>query len=358
MLGKRRRAAILCEGQFRVLDAKTAVGLLRYRNDEVVAVIDSQQAGRTAEQCVGVGGSIPVVANVEGAAALGADTLVVGVAPVGGDLPAPFRAGVADALTRGWDVIAGLHLFLADDPELAALARRSGASIQDVRRVKETHVVASRRAAATPACVVLTVGSDCNTGKMTASLELVKALEARGVSCAFVATGQTGIMIADHGIAVDRLISDFAAGAVETLVLDAARDHEVVVVEGQGSLLHPGYSGVTLSLLHGACPRALVLCHQPTRRSIRHGEIPIPPLREVADAYERAAAWVSPARVVGLALNTFDLTESEARAAVAQAARDSGLPATDPVRFGAEGLADAVLRVARPTQGRTHAALS
>src|SRR5262249_49130623 len=254
--------------------------------------------------------------------------------------------------------IAGLHVFLADDSELAALARSSGAAIHDVRRVKESHVVASRRAAATQACVVLTVGSDCNTGKMTASLELVRALEGRGVSCAFVATGQTGIMIADRGIAVDRAISDFAAGAVETLVLDAARDHEVVVVEGQGSLLHPGYSGVTLALLHGACPRALVPSHQPTRRSTRLGETPTPPLREVVDVYERAAAWVSPARVVGLALNTFDLGEGEARAAVAQAAHDSGLPATDPVRFGAEALAEAVLRVARPTQGRAHAAFS
>lgn len=354
MLGKRRRAAILCEGQFRVLDAKTAVGVLRYRNDEVAAVIDSEQAGRTAEQCVGVGGGVPVVADVAHAASLGADTLVVGVAPVGGELPARFRAGVREALDRGWDVIAGLHVFLGDDPDLAEIARRRGARIHDVRRVKETHAVASRRAAATRACVVLTVGTDCNTGKMTAALELVAALKAGGVSCAFVATGQTGVMIADHGVVVDRVISDFAAGVVEEEVMAAARDHEVVVVEGQGSLLHPGYSGVTLSLLHGACPRALVLCHQPSRRSIRHGEVPIPPLREVADAYERAAAWVSPARVVGVALNTFDLGETEAHAAVAESARACGVPATDPVRFGAGALAEAVLRVARPT-GRTHA---
>ncbi len=355
MLGKPRRAALLCEGQFSVLDAKTAVGLLRYRPDEVVAVIDSAQAGRTAAHCVGVGGDIPVVADVAQAASRGADVLVVGVAPVGGDLPPRFRASVRQALERGWDVIAGLHVFLGDDAELAGLARRRGARIHDVRRVPETRSVASRRAASVAAHVVLTVGTDCNTGKMTAALELTSALEALGVRCGFVATGQTGLMIAGQGVVVDRVVSDFVAGAVEDLVLEAARDREVVVVEGQGSLLHPGYSGVTLALMHGACPRSLVLCHQPTRRSIRHGAVPIPPLPRVIEIYRGAASWVSPAEVVGLALNTFDLPEDEARAAVTAASRECGLPATDPVRFGAGGLADAVRRAAR-AGGRTHAA--
>jgi uncharacterized NAD-dependent epimerase/dehydratase family protein len=191
---------------------------------------------------------------------------------------------------------------------------------------------------------------------MTAALELFRALRSRGRRVSFVATGQTGILVADRGVAVDRVISDFAAGVTEELVIQAAADHEIVVVEGQGSLLHPGYSGVTLALLHGACPRSLVLCHQATRREIRHGAVPIPPLSRVARLYEEAAAWVHPARVVGVALNTFDLEEQAARAAVALAARETGLPATDPVRFGAGPLADAVER-ARQT-GRSHAAAS
>jgi uncharacterized NAD-dependent epimerase/dehydratase family protein len=342
---------------FTVLDAKTALGLLRYRRAEVAAVIDSARAGRTAAECVGVGGDVPVVADVTAAVRCGADTLVVGVAPVGGGLSAEFRSAVRQALETGWDVIAGLHVFLADDPELAALAGRSGARIHDLRRVPEGSAVASRRAASVAAHVVLTVGSDCNTGKMTAALELAAALRARGVATAFVATGQTGIMIADRGVAIDRVVSDFAAGVTEELVVEAADGNDVVVVEGQGSLLHPGYSGVALALLHGACPRSLVLCHQPTRDSIRHGGVRIPPLSELARIYESAAAWVSPARVVGVALNTFDLDEVEGRAALAAAEQECGLPAADPVRFGAERLADAVLR-ARRAGGRSHAAAS
>jgi uncharacterized NAD-dependent epimerase/dehydratase family protein len=347
MLGKPRRVAILCEGRFSVLDAKTAIGLLRYRRDEVAAVIDSACAGRTAGECVGVGGDVPVVAGVDEAAARGADALVVGVAPVGGDLPPAYREHVVRALQRGWDVIAGLHAFLADDPELSALAARHGGALLDVRRVPETRTVATRRAAGLGAHVVLTVGSDCNTGKMTTAVELVEALRARGAGVAFVATGQTGMLIADRGLSVDRVVSDFVAGVVEELVLEAADGQEFVVVEGQGSLIHPGYSGVTLALLHGACPRSLVLCHQPSRTAIRHGGVPIPPLPRLARLYEEAAGWISPARVVGIELNTYDLDDPAARAAVQRAERECGLPATDAVRFGAGPLADAVLAAAR-----------
>ncbi|MCC6349169.1 MAG: DUF1611 domain-containing protein [Candidatus Eisenbacteria bacterium] len=348
MLGARRRIALLAEGHFAPMDAKTAVGVLRYRPDEVVCVIDSTRAGRTAAECVGVGGDRPVVADVESAAARGADTLLVGIAPQGGGLPDDWRSPIASALARGWDVLAGLHAFLGDDPEFAALAAANGARILDVRRPPARRPIAARRATRCGALVVLTVGSDCNVGKMTAALEVQAELRRRGVRAAFVATGQTGIFVADEGVAVDAVVSDFVAGVTEDLVLAAARDADVVLVEGQGTLFHPGYSGVSLALLHGACPEALILCHEAGRTLLRAADdaepLPIRPLAELVAEHERVAGWMRPARVLGVALNTRALAEDEARRAVAGAGRATSLPATDPVRFGAAPLADAVRR--------------
>lgn len=359
MLGKRRKLAILAEGSFTPLDGKTAVGVLRYRLDEVAAIIDSTRAGRTAEACVGLGGALPVVADLVGAAAHGADSLLIGIAPQGGELPAAWRAMVREAIERGWDVLSGLHSFLGDDPELAALAAARGATLLDVRRPPMRRPVAASRAASVEALVVLTVGSDCNVGKMTAALELRLELEARGVRAAFVATGQTGIFVADRGVAVDAVPADFVAGIAEEMVIEAAREADVVLVEGQGALRHPGYSGVTLALLHGTAPSALLLCHHSGREMIRApiagarpssdpagrgaGEPSIPPLPEIVRDYELAAAWVKPAPVIGVALNTLGLDDGAARRAVASAGRSTGLPATDPVRFGAGPLADALL---------------
>ncbi len=347
MLGRPRRLALLAEGRFTPTDAKTAVGVLRYRPQEVAAVIDSTQAGRDAGDCAGAGGGIPVVAGVAAAAEAGADSLLVGVAPQGGELPVAWRASVLAALERGWDVLSGLHAFLADDPEFAAAAARTGARLLDARRPPARRPVAAGRARAVAAEVVLTVGSDCNVGKMTAAVEIVRALESLGQRAAFVATGQTGLFIADDGVVVDAVPADFVAGFCEELVLEAARTATFVLVEGQGALQHPAYSGVALGILHGSCPSRLVLCHRAGRTHLRltaaPGVFPIPSLSELIEAHERAAGWVRPARVVGVALNTIDLGEAEARAACAAAARETGLPATDPVRFGAQPLAAALV---------------
>ena len=348
MLGRPRRLALLAEGHFTPTDAKTAVGVLRYRPAEVAAVIDSGNAGSTAFDVVGVGEGVPVVRDVAAAAAVGADSLLIGIAPQGGGLPEPWRAVIEDALGRGWDVLSGLHVFLADDPALAGIAARTGARLLDARRPPAGRPIAAARAAAVDATVVLTVGSDCNVGKMTAALELTAELRRRGTRAAFVATGQTGIFVADDGVPIDAVVSDFAAGAIERVVVSAARGAEVVVVEGQGALHHPGYSGVTLSLLHGAAPDALVLCHATARTELRCGGDDDPPrpiatLEALIDAYQTAAAWIRPAPVTGIALNTLGDSESAARAAVRAAAAATGLPATDPVRFGAGPLADAVL---------------
>jgi uncharacterized NAD-dependent epimerase/dehydratase family protein len=342
-----RRFVVLVEGSLGVLDAKTAAVLLRYAPESVAALLDTTRAGTTAQDALGYGGAVPIVATLTEAMAHRPDALLVGIAPVGGLLPDAWRAVLVEALDHGLDLWAGLHTFLADDPVLARHARERGRALVDLRRVPETLPVASARVREVSARVTLTVGSDCNVGKMTAAWELVRALKERGERATFVATGQTGILLEGRGLAVDRVVSDFVAGAAEALVLEAAAVSDHVVVEGQGSIVHPGYAGVTLGLLLGALPHAMILCHQPSRTEIRHGAIPIPPLPELVRRYEDALAAVRPGRVVAVALNTYDLAEAEARRAVDDAARATGLPATDPVRFGAAVLADAVLAESR-----------
>jgi uncharacterized NAD-dependent epimerase/dehydratase family protein len=348
---QQHRFLILADGQFGPLTSKTANSCIRYFPERIVAVFDRVTAGRTVQDVLGFGGPIPVVGDFARGLALEASAVLIGIAPMGGQLPAEWRGWLKAALERGLEIWSGLHTFIADDPELGSLARAQGVRILDVRKPPPELPIADGRAAEVDPYVILTVGSDCNVGKMTAQLELRDELVRRGMRARFVATGQTGIFIEGWGIAVDAVVADFVAGAAEQLVLQGAEDADVVLVEGQGSLIHPGYSGVTLGLLHGSCPDALILCHQATRDYIGdyHGREPwvrIPPLAELVEIYERAAAPVRPTRVIGICLNTFDMTEAAARAAVAQAAADTGLPATDPVRFGAGPLVEVITREA------------
>ncbi len=347
------RLVILAEGRLDFEHAKTAASVIRYAPDRVVAVLDSTRAGRTVGDVLGIGGDTPVVADL-GELPPDADpeALLVGIAPVGGGLPREWRPVLRKALRRGLDVWSGLHTMLADDPELARLAREHGADLRDLRRVPDELPVAAGRARRTDAFRVLTVGSDCATGKMTTAVEVRRELEARGVDCGFGATGQTGIALAGSGIAVDAVKADFVAGAAERVTMDAAAGHDAVIVEGQGSVLHPGYSGVTLGLMHGSMPQAMVLTWMPNRPRI-HGEdyawTRLPPLDDIVRAYEEAARWAWPAdagaeppRVVAVACTTYEMERAPAREAVERARKLTGLPASDPVRHGPGPLADAV----------------
>ncbi|HEV8304210.1 MAG TPA: DUF1611 domain-containing protein, partial [Gemmatimonadales bacterium] len=336
------RFLIIADGEFGPLTSKTANSCIRYFPERIVAVLDRRQAGKTAADVLGFGGRIPVVDDFERGVeqGKGATAVLIGIAPPGGRLPDEWRGWLRTAIERGLEIWSGLHTFVGDDPELGPLAKAKGVRILDARKPPPNLPIADGRAAEVDAFVILTVGSDCNVGKMTAQLELRDALVKRGQRTRFVATGQTGIFIEGWGTAVDAVVADFIAGAAEQLVLQGAKDADIVLVEGQGSLIHPGYSGVTLGLLHGACPDALILCHQATRDFIGdyHGRepwVPIPSYSELIDIYERAARPVHPTKVIGICVNTFDMEEGAARAAVATAARETGLPATDPVRFGA-----------------------
>ena len=353
------RFLVIADGQFGPLTSKTANSCIRYFPERVVGVFDRDQAGKTVQDVLGFGGTIPVVGDFERGLALGrgATAVLVGIAPMGGKLPPEWRGWLRHAIERGLEIWSGLHTFIADDPELGPLAKAKGVRILDARKPPPDLPIADGRAAEVDAYVILAVGSDCNVGKMTAMLQLRDQLVRRGHKTSFVATGQTGIFIEGWGIAVDAVVADFLAGAAEQLVLRGADGNDIVLVEGQGSLIHPGYSGVTLGLLHGCCPDALILCHQATRDYIGdyHGRepwVPIPPYRELIEIHERAAAPVHPTKVIGICLNTFDMDEATAREAIAAAGAETGLPATDPVRFDPSPLAEAILAAVREGKQR------
>ena len=271
------RSVILAEGFFDMEWAKTAACIIRYRPESVAAVLDSTQAGRDAADILGFGRGIPVLSGLPEALTLDPppDALLLGIAPQGGGLPEEWRPTIGEAIRSGLDVWSGLHAFLGDDPEFARLAEEHGVTLHDVRRPPAGLPVATGLAREVGALRVLTVGTDCNVGKMTVTMELIRELRERGLRAEFAATGQTGIMIEGRGIAVDAVVSDFVAGAAERLVLEADPAADVAVVEGQGSLVHPAYSGVTLGLMHGALPQALILCTRPERRTIYGGETTI-----------------------------------------------------------------------------------
>ena len=339
-----RRMLILTEGHLGVFSSKTAISVLRYRPNDCVAVIDSEYAGAKIRELAADLPDVPVLPDVAAAGSLRPDAILVGIAPTGGDLPEAMHRHLTDALGAGLSVISGLHTMLNEDPILAGLARKHGGRIHDIRDTGPIIRIARGLARGTRARRVLTVGTDCNLGKMVTALELRKAASTAGLDAAFVATGQTGIMIEGWGLAIDHVISDFVAGAVEMLV-ERAAGHDVMFIEGQGSLEHPGYSGVTCSLLHGSCPDAMILSHRPGR--VLHNswpDCPIPPLRTHIELYERMLAPLHPGRVVAIALNTAGMEPAAAEQAIAQAAAETGLPAADVIRNGPGVLLDAVRR--------------
>jgi uncharacterized NAD-dependent epimerase/dehydratase family protein len=317
---------------------KTMRGIIRYGPDPVVAILDSARAGETQD-------GIPVVGRVSDAFRFGPTVAVVGVATQGGRFPPAWRELLKSCIAAGLDVESGLHEFVSEDPELIELARRHGVELRDLRRPPDGLSVPTGANLDVDAKIVLTVGSDCAIGKKTVAVELDLEARRRGLESVFVPTGQTGIAIAGWGIAVDAVVADFLAGAGEQLVLEGAeRGGKLLFVEGQGSLVHPMYSGVTLGLIHGAAPHVFVLCHRAGATEIEGcAGHPIPPLRELVELHERISLPRRRAQVVCLALNTAELEDDEARGAIASAAAETGLPADDPVRFGSGYLLDAIL---------------
>ena len=317
---------------------KTLRGVMRYRREAVAAILDTNRAGETDD-------GVPIVATVEDALAYEPDTALVGVVTQGGHFPADWRALLKSCVEAGLDVENGLHVRLREIPGLAELAHEHDVDLRDLREPPPDLSTATGANLDVDAKIVLTVGSDCAIGKMTATCELDLEARRRGLASVFVPTGQTGIAIAGWGIAVDAVVSDFLAGAAERLVVEGAKHGDLLWVEGQGAILHPIYSGVTIGLMHGSAPHLYVLCHELGRESVEGDAThsPIPSLAELVDLHERMSLKLRPARVACIALNTMGASDTDAREAIAAAEAETGLPADDPVRYGASKLLDAVL---------------
>jgi uncharacterized NAD-dependent epimerase/dehydratase family protein len=317
---------------------KTMRGVVHYGSDPTGAILDSEWGGETYE-------GIPIVGAVNDALCFNPTTALVGVATPGGRFPPAWRELLKSCIAKGLDLENGLHEYVTDDAELVELARRHNVELRDLRKPPEGLNVPTGENLEVPARIILTVGSDCGIGKMTVSIELDREAKRRGLASVFVPTGQTGIAIAGWGISVDAVVSDFVAGAAERLVVEgAARGGDLLWVEGQGALLHPAYSGVTLGLIHGSAPHAFVLCHLAGATEIEgYPGHSLRSLPELVELHEGIALPRRPARVEAIALNTRRLDDEEARAAITAAEEQTGLPADDPVRFGSGKLADALV---------------
>ncbi len=332
-----RRYVILADGWFADRHAKTAHGLIAYGRDEVAAVMDSTLAGRNVLDVMpGLRRDAPIVGTLQEALEFSPTSILVGLAPAGGRLPEEWIDTLREAAEAGLEIVSGLHQRLA--PELHE------ARVWDVREPPRDVPLFSGEGFGVEPKVVLSVGTNSAIGKMTATLEVERAARERGVATEFVATGQSGIIIAGWGICVDAVVSDFAAGAAEQMVLRAAESSpDLILVEGQGSLAHPAYSGVTTALLHGSCPDCLILCADASEEKIFAG-VPRPDVRDIERLYEGVAALVKPAPVVAVSINTKRLDEDAAEKFIERVCEETGLPATDPVRASAAPILDAVLR--------------
>lgn len=337
-----RRYAILALDRFQD-DAKTAHGVIRYGNDDVVAVIDPSCAGRRVRDVLPyLDSDAPIVENLAAALEYAPTALLVGTAPKGGGLPAQWRGTILEAIAAHLEIVSGLHEMLDADRQFRTAARAAGTRIWDVREPPEVPLF-SGEAYNVAAPILLTIGNDCAVGKMTVSLELARAANEAGIRARFVPTGQTGVLVAGWGISVDRVIADFAAGAAEQLVLYAAHEGaELIIVEGQGAINHPAYAPVTVALMTGCAPDALLLVADPRRRRIETYPTPTLSYGESIALHERFLAAVKPAPVIGIALNTHGLNERDALTEIERARVETGLPCDDLVRFGTESFYNAI----------------
>jgi len=340
VLSSNQSLVIHFDDQMPKRNGKMGHGVLRFTANPVVACIDQHRKGEDSHDVLGFGPSCPVVGTVKQALQYGGEVLVLGMAPSGGRLPKHMFDEVDYAVENGLSVANGLHQPLADRyPNL-----KPGQWIWDIRAEQKGLGIASARAASLPNRRLLMLGTDMAIGKMTAGIEIWKEAKRRGIAAEFLATGQIGIFVSGRGIALDAIRVDYACGAVEQMVLGAA-DAELQVIEGQGSILHPG-STSTLPLLRGSCPTHLVLCHRLGSNKLEDHDISIPPLLDLARLYEDIAhacgAFGRP-KTIGIAVNTSSVDQESAEESIHELQSQLGLPVVDPLRFGVERLVDVLL---------------
>ncbi len=338
MLKPNQKITVHFDDTLATLYGKMGSGVLRYASNPVTCVIDTKHPGKRLHDIINYGSDCPIVATVEEAIVLGAEVIIPGMAPAGGRLPEHLKMEIDTAVAAGLSVVNGLHEYLADHYS----SLRDDQWIWDLRKEPAGLPIASAQAALLNNQRVLMIGTDMAVGKMTVGLELLKAAKQQSRNCAFLATGQIGIIISGKGIPLDAIRVDFAAGAVENLVMQE-KDKELLIIEGQGSLLHPG-STSTLPLLRGACPTHLVMCHKAGKKHLHEGErFIIPPIAELCKLYEDVAAmqglYPRP-KTIAIALDTSELNEGQALRHIKSIQQETGIFTTDVVRFGAGKMAE------------------
>lgn len=334
-----RKIIALTEGYSNPHTAKTARNLIYYCPDEVIAIFDRTNGGKNSLELLGVG-NVPVITSLEEAKE--ANTLIMSVALPGGKLPASYKEIMLDAISRKINVISCGHEFISNDSDIVAAAEKFGVTLKDVRKNNE-RTVTQRKEISNSSLRILTVGNDCSLGKMVSSLEIARALKNSGYDAKFAATGQTGILIEGDGIPIDAVVGDYINGTGEKLVLDN-QHHEFIIIEGQGSILHPRYSSVSVGLLHGSMPHGMIMCYEAGREFVHNMPgIKIPPMELVVRLHEEMASAMFPSKVIGFAINSKRLTEKEAEVERDRIKEKFGLPACDVVRNGPDELVNAIL---------------
>ena len=344
MNNTKKRFVVLCHESFNYIKNKTGNMLIRYRPDEVVAVIDREKVGSSCEKEVGVGGDTPVLSDFNASLHLEPDTLVIGNATQGGFITEEYRQEIANALNSGCDVISGMHQFLNDDEHLKELAKQKNVRLIDLRKPPEPPHFPAGSWQKRKIPVLLIVGTDCDTGKMTSAWEISKRLIERGRKIEFIGTGQTGILLSGSGVPIDAVKADFMAGEIEHLIDNVPKDTELVIVEGQGSLTNQFYAGVTLGLMHGAMPDYMLMTHDPSR-DIDVTDFPMTSMRHVMNLHIDLMNAFKESKFIGINLLTFAFEEEKALDVINKSQEDFGIETTDLIRFGNRGLIDAVEEV-------------
>ena len=342
MLQPSDKIALFMEGHLQSDYGKMGFGVLRYAKNEIVAVVDTHFAGQNLEEITGIPHQAPIVGHIKESRRLGANVLVLGISPSGGRIPQDWLLLIEAAVLEGMSIVNGLHDLLSE--RFQGLCHEKNQWIWDVRVPQTTPPIATAKAADLPNKRILFIGTDMAAGKMTAALELHEWAQKEKINAGFVATGQIGITLSGSGIPLDAYKVDLACGAVEEAVL-TRREKEWILVEGQGSLLHPG-STATLPLMRGSCPTHLILCHRAEKTHLKLPEsIEIPPLKDfiaLNEALVHVCGTYPQAKVVGITLNTTALSEIEALEMIQKIEAETGCPTTDVIRFGCEKLGRAI----------------
>jgi len=339
----KERIVILADKKFGPITSKMGNSVIRFAEEKVVAVIDRSKAGKVVNDVLGYGGNIPIHASLEETLVYEPNTLLIGISPPGGSLPSDWYSWIIEALQNKLHIVSGLHEYISNIAEFKLLAEKYKVKINDLRKYDGRDILAKGKAKNFRSKTILTVGTHGNCGKMTATILMVKALQEMGRSAEWFATGQIGIFLQKRGIPLDAVKGDFISGILENHLAKIDGNYEFLFVEGQGSLFHMAYSPVSLGIIHGCLPDAMILCHRPDIGINEYG-VDTANLRNAIKINESIASIAKPSKITGIALNTYSVDEDKAKQLILDTKKSTGLPTTDPVRFGSEVLVNSLIK--------------